>query len=102
MQPLSKSISAMQPHVIDPSIFRAYDIRGIYGQTLNVADAYAIARAFAVDLLSRGGKTVCIAYDVRLSSPELESAIVQGLMESGIDVTRVGIMQLTPYYEKQL
>jgi phosphomannomutase len=91
MQPLSKSILVMHPPVIDPSIFRAYDIRGIFGQTLNVEDAYAIARAFAGDLLNRGGKTVCVAYDVRLSSPALEEAVVQGLLASGVDVTRVGM-----------
>lgn len=76
---------------VNPTILRAYDIRGIFGESLNVSDALALSRAFAVDLLSRGGKTVCVAHDVRLSSPELEAAVVQGLLSSGLDVTCVGM-----------
>jgi phosphomannomutase len=79
------------PHVVNTSILRAYDIRGIFGETLTLADADLLARAFAVELLSRGGKNVCIAYDVRPSSPLIEETIVHALITSGIDVIRVGL-----------
>ncbi len=81
----------MNPRNLNPSILRAYDIRGIYGVTFNEDDAYAIASAFAADLESRGGETVCVAYDVRSSSPEIEAAVVKGVLQSGMDVTRIGM-----------
>lgn len=80
-----------QFHTLNPTILRAYDVRGIYEKTLNSLDVYLLARAFAADLLKNNGKSVCVGYDTRLSSPELEQAVVQGLKESGLDVIRIGI-----------
>jgi len=78
------------PHRFDPTILREYDIRGIVGTTLFPADAHAIGRAFAVTLAENGGRRVAVGYDGRLTSPELEAALVEGLAAGGIDVVRIG------------
>jgi phosphomannomutase len=75
-------------HRFHPSILREYDIRGIVGETLGVEDAFAIGCAFGT-VLSPGAR-VAVGYDGRLSSPELERALVDGLVRSGIEVLRVG------------
>mgnify|MGYP003362146022 CR=1 FL=1 len=77
-------------HRFDPTSLREYDIRGIVGKTLTAQDAYAIGRAFGSVVARRGGTSVVIGYDGRLSSPALESALVRGAMASGMAVTRVG------------
>src|ERR1700749_4685706 len=77
-------------HHFDPTILREYDIRGIVGQTLSTADAQAIGRAYAVTLGEAGGRCVAVGYDGRLTSPELESALVDGLVTEGADVVRIG------------
>jgi phosphomannomutase len=78
-------------HAFHPSILRAYDVRGVVGQTLFEADARALGRAFAVMLRAAGGRKVAVGYDGRLSSPMLEAALVAGLTEAGVDVVRIGL-----------
>src|SRR5213079_3252528 len=78
------------PHHFDPTILREYDIPGIVGQTLSAADARAIGRAYAVTLGEAGGRRAAVGYDGRLTSPELEAALVEGLAEGGADVVRIG------------
>jgi phosphomannomutase len=78
------------PHRFDPTILREYDIRGIVGKTLFTADALAVGRAFAATVRQAGGRRVAAGYDGRLTSPELEAALVEGLCEGGVDVVRVG------------
>src|SRR6185312_13321785 len=79
------------PHRFDPTILREYDIRGIVGDTLHTADAHALGRSFALTLAQAGGRRVAVGYDGRLTSKELEAALVDGLAEGGIDVLRVGL-----------
>ena len=81
---------AEEGHVLDPSILRESDIRGIVGETLSTGDARAIGRAFGAIVKEQGGSLVCVGYDGRLSSPELEAAVVDGLMAGGATVLRVG------------
>jgi phosphomannomutase len=78
------------PHNFDPTILREYDIRGIVGQTLSVADAQVIGRAYAVTLAEAGGRRIAVGYDGRLTSPELEAALVDGIALEGTDVVRIG------------
>src|SRR6267378_5502554 len=78
------------PHRFDPTILREYDIRGIVGQTLSTADARAIGRAYAVTLAEAGGSRVAVCYDGRLTSPELEAALIEGLTGEGADAVRIG------------
>ena len=77
-------------HRFDPTILREYDIRGVVGRTLSVADAQAIGRAYAVTLRAAGGHRVAVGYDGRLTSPELEAALVDGLAVEGVDIVRIG------------
>ena len=77
-------------HTFDPTLLREYDIRGIVGRTLRAADAFAIGRVFASIVADQGGRTVAVGYDGRLSSPELEAALVAGLRASGAEVIRIG------------
>ena len=77
-------------HDFDPTSLREYDIRGVVGQTLHPADAFAIGRSFGTVVSRAGGKTVAVGYDGRLSSPDLSAALVEGLKASGMEVLRVG------------
>ena len=77
-------------HRFDPTILREYDIRGVVGKTLSSADAQAIGRAYAVALGEAGGGRVAVGYDGRLTSPELEAALVDGLVTEGAEVVRIG------------
>jgi phosphomannomutase len=78
-------------HQFHSTVLREYDIRGIIGETLGTADAYAIGRGFATLLRQAGGSKVAVGYDGRLSSPDLEEAVVAGLNASGVDAVRVGM-----------
>jgi phosphomannomutase len=78
------------PHRFDPTILREYDIRGIVGTTLFPADAHALGGVFAKVVAEAGGRRVAVGYDGRLTSPELEAALVAGLAEGGADVVRIG------------
>jgi phosphomannomutase len=75
---------------LDPTILREYDIRGIVGKTLTIEDVRTVGRAFGSEAIRAGGKSVAVGYDGRLSSPELEAALVDGLTACGLVVRRVG------------
>jgi phosphomannomutase len=78
-------------HRFDPTILREYDIRGVVGETLTIGDAYAVGRAFGTIIRRGSGRTVCVGYDGRVTSPGLEAAIVEGLRACGLAVWRVGL-----------
>ncbi|MDE2457688.1 MAG: phosphomannomutase/phosphoglucomutase [Rhodospirillales bacterium] len=77
-------------HKFPASSLREYDIRGIVGETLNEADAFAIGRVFGSIVAEAGGKTVAAGRDGRLSSPALSKALIEGLLASGMEVVDVG------------
>ena len=74
---------------MDPSIFRAYDIRGVYGETLREEDAEVIGLSFASYLGNRG--VVAVGRDVRVSSKPLRDSLVKGLVEGGLKVVDIGV-----------
>jgi phosphomannomutase len=78
-------------HQFHPTVLREYDIRGIVGKTLTAADARAVGRAFGTVVVREGGKRVSVGYDGRHSSPELEAAMVEGLVSTGLHVERIGL-----------
>ena len=80
---------------VDPSIFKAYDIRGLYPEQLNEDVAYAIGRAFVTFLRA---ESVVAGRDMRVSSPNIFAALVQGLMEQGADVLDIGMVSTDHYY----
>ncbi len=75
---------------LHPTLLREYDIRGIVGETLFAEDYRAVGRAFGTILAKDGGKRVAVGYDGRLTSPDMEAALVSGLAACGLDVTRIG------------
>ncbi|MDP9413973.1 MAG: phosphomannomutase/phosphoglucomutase [Pseudomonadota bacterium] len=78
-------------HRFNPTSLREYDIRGIVGETLGEADAYAVGRTFGTLIRRSGGTRVAVGRDGRLSSPALEAELVRGLTTSGVDVVRIGL-----------
>ena len=73
------------------SILREYDIRGVVGKTLDADDAFAVGRAFGTIVARQGGRTVCLGYDGRLSSPDMQKAVAEGLRAAGLEVRRIGL-----------
>jgi phosphomannomutase / phosphoglucomutase len=78
--------------MISKSIFKAYDIRGVIGKTLDVDAARSIGRAFGSEVRAQGGDAVVVARDGRLSGPDLIAALSDGLRAAGVDVVNVGMV----------
>ncbi len=79
-------------HRFDPTILREYDIRGVVGRTLSTQDAESVGRAFAtIAARETGGKTFCVGYDGRVSSPDMEAALIVGLNSVGANAIRIGL-----------
>jgi phosphomannomutase len=74
-----------------PSIFKAYDIRGVVPATLDEEVAQALGFAFGTVAQSEGEKTVAVGRDGRLSGPSLSAALIRGLVASGVDVIDIGL-----------
>lgn len=72
--------------------FKAYDIRGVIGKTLDADAARSIGRAFGSEVRAQGGDAVVVARDGRLSGPELIQALSDGLRAAGVDVVNVGMV----------
>ena len=83
---------------IKETIFREYDIRGIWEEDLTEDVAYTFGRSFASYIALNGDKDVIIGHDNRISSPALHDALVKGLMESGAYVTDLGLVTTPMYY----
>jgi phosphomannomutase len=77
---------------VHASVFKAYDIRGIVGQTLNEKFAEHLGRAFGSEALSMGEKAVAVGRDGRLSGPALSAALIKGLKSTGLDVVDLGLV----------
>lgn len=80
---------------VDPSVFKAYDIRGIYPEQLNEETARAIGRAFVTYLNPR---EVVVGRDMRLSGPAMHASLVAGLTQQGADVIDIGMVSTDQYY----
>ncbi len=76
---------------LSPSIFKAYDIRGIVPSTLNEDVAHALGLAFGAAALRAGEREVAVGRDGRLSGPALGAALVRGLTAAGVDVVDIGL-----------
>src|SRR4051812_21732458 len=81
--------------LFDPSIFKAYDVRGIYPQEVNEAVARAIGRAFVSYLKA---KRIAVGRDMRLSSPSVAAAFIQGATLQGADVVDYGMIPTDMLY----
>ena len=82
----------------DRDVFRAYDIRGIVGESLTDAFVYHLGRAYAAEAQSQGIREVVVAADGRLSSPNIKEVLRQGLLEGGVNVADVGFVPTPVLY----
>ena len=74
---------------LEPKVFKAYDVRGIYPGELDEEGAYAIGRAYAEQFEPA---TIAVGRDMRLSSPTMQEAFVRGAAEAGVDVLDIGMI----------
>lgn len=86
----SAAFSALPPLPVPPSIFRAYDIRGIAGDTLTITNIEIIGKAMASLAREEGEETVLFGSDGRVSSPELRAALLSGILSTGLNVIDLG------------
>ena len=75
--------------MLDPKVFKAYDVRGIYPDELDEEGAYAIGRAYVEEFEPR---RIAVGHDMRLSSPVMTEAVTRGAAESGADVVELGLV----------
>ena len=80
---------------INPNIFKAYDVRGVYPDEINEETVYRIGRAFVQYLHPT---TVAVGRDMRISSPALAAALIRGLAEQGADVVDLGLTTTDELY----
>lgn len=80
---------------MNPSIFKAYDIRGVYPQELDEKSAYAIGLGFAKYTKA---KTIIVGEDARVSSPSLKKALIQGLSDAGAKIISTGLCATPLFY----
>jgi len=75
--------------VLDPAVFKAYDVRGLYPSQLDEEGAYAIGRAYVEHFEPR---MIAVGRDMRLSSPTMAAAVVDGAADGGADVLDIGLV----------
>src|SRR3974377_622955 len=80
---------------IDPAIFKAYDVAGIYGQDLTDEIAYRIGRAAAQYL---NVPEIAVGRDMRLSSPQLAAALIRGITDQGVNAIDLGMTTTDELY----
>lgn len=91
----------MKNLMIDMSIFKAYDIRGVYPVQINEEVAYKIACAYVEFLKKHNNQRICnfvVSSDARLSSPSLREAVVNGILDSGANVIDIGVSTTPAFY----
>ncbi|HEY1077745.1 phosphomannomutase/phosphoglucomutase [Pseudomonas stutzeri] len=91
-------MSSAKAPKLPASIFRAYDIRGIVGDSLTNETAYWIGRAVGSQSLAQGEPNVSVGRDGRLSGPELVQHLIQGLVDSGCTVSDIGMVPTPVLY----
>jgi phosphomannomutase len=75
--------------VLDPKVFKAYDVRGIYPDELDEAGASAIGRAYVEEFEPR---RIAVGRDMRLSAPAMQDAVMRGAADAGADVLDIGMV----------
>jgi phosphomannomutase len=75
--------------VLEPKVFKAYDVRGIYPDELDEAGAHAIGRAYVEEFEPQ---RIAVGRDMRLSSPSMADAVMRGAAEGGADVLELGLV----------
>jgi len=83
---------------VNPSIFKAYDIRGVIPSTLTEEVAYHLGHAFGTHAATHGETVVAVGRDGRLSGPALSQALMRGLLETGVQVIDIGAVTTPMLY----
>ena len=83
---------------VDPTVFKAYDIRGIVGRSIDEDFAEHLGRAFGSEAVAAGERAVAVGRDGRLSGPALSAALVRGLRATGLDVVDLGAVTTPMLY----
>ena len=83
---------------VNASAFKAYDIRGIVGVSLDEAFAEHLGRAFGSEAVKAGERAVAVGRDGRLSGPRLVKALIKGLASTGLDVVDLGAVTTPMLY----
>ena len=83
---------------VNPSIFKAYDIRGVVPSTLTEEVAYHLGHAFGTHAAAHGETVVAVGRDGRLSGPALSQALMRGLVEAGVQVIDIGAVTTPMLY----
>jgi phosphomannomutase len=83
---------------VNPSIFKAYDIRGVVPSTLTEEVAYHLGHAFGTHAATHGETVVAVGRDGRLSGPALSQALMRGLLETGVQVIDIGAVTTPMLY----
>src|SRR3990167_965360 len=78
--------------MLNPHIFRAYDVRGLVGTDITPEVFRQVGGAYATLVRRRGGRRVAVGRDNRLSSPDLAGGFVAGVRAAGVDVVDVGLV----------
>ena len=91
-------VEDLQGTDIEAEIFRKYDIRGVVGDTLNLEHAYVIGKAIGSLAIEKGEFDMLVARDGRISSKDLASTLMRGLVETGINVIDLGLMPTPVLY----
>ena len=92
------AMSSPKAPQLPASIFRAYDIRGVVGDTLTTETAYWVGRAVGSESLAKGEPNVSVGRDGRLSGPSLAEHLIQGLLDSGCNVSDIGMVPTPVLY----
>lgn len=91
----------MNTPTINPDIFKAYDIRGLFPQDITANTAYAIGVAvanFIQNETSKADPSLVVSKDMRLSSPELHQAVIDGIIATGAHVLDIGLASTPTFY----
>jgi phosphomannomutase len=75
--------------VLDPKVFKAYDVRGIYPSELDEEGAYAIGRAYVEEF---GSERIAVGRDMRISAPAMAAAAIRGAVDGGAEVVDLGLV----------
>ncbi len=75
--------------MLEPNVFKAYDVRGLYGEELDEEGAYAIGRAYVDEFEPRG---IAVGRDMRVHAPAMAGAVIEGATDGGADVVDIGMV----------
>jgi phosphomannomutase len=75
--------------VLDPKVFKAYDVRGLYGEELDEDGAYAIGRAYVAEFEPA---RIAVGRDMRVHAPAMAQAVIRGAVDAGAEVIDIGMV----------